>query len=271
MEGCQDIKNESTCHICMKVFVGNHHLYIMRRPRHMRNVHRDLKFKCETCKKEFKTKEYLKIHINSIHEKTKTFECKVCSKLFYKAVTLLTHKKQVHENRRKHECEFCSKSFVNKVKLKSHIQSIHESKKIHCDTCGKDFAPSYLDEHVALAHGTNNMETKCETCDKTFKTKKYMKRHATLVHTKLEKIWKCKRCSRSFSSKTYLRNHNRQVHNKEKHKCVKCEKQFTSAFYLKHHFREKHTNVDVKIKCKLCNKKYFSKSSIITHKHEAST
>ena len=148
MEGCQEIKNESTCHICMKVFVGNHHQFL--KSRHIKNVHSDSKFECETCTKEFKTKESLKIHINSIHEKTKTFTCKLCSKLFYKAATLAIHKRQVHENRRNHECEFCRKSFVTKEQLKSHIQSIHESKKIHCNTCGKDYGFQYFDRHMAL-------------------------------------------------------------------------------------------------------------------------
>ena len=130
---------------------------------HFKAVHEKAKpYQCETCKKCFARKDYLKYHIGFVCEKQKVkppdHKCEVCEKYDnYVCVkntptnqrqnSLITRKqntvKQVqdplhtpnegcknfaeHDEAKPHKCETCRKCFVCKYALNFHIQIVHQS------------------------------------------------------------------------------------------------------------------------------------------------
>ena len=69
-----------------------------------------LKFPCTQCEKQFKSKAYLRGHIESIHDPNHKFSCKFC--------------------------KYLSKSTGE---LKSHIDLLHPGSLFTCDKCKKNF------------------------------------------------------------------------------------------------------------------------------------
>ena len=54
------------------------------------------------------TKDKLKEHISSVHEKSKDFQCDFCDKSFSQKSHKKTHIASVHEEKRPIKCEFCN-------------------------------------------------------------------------------------------------------------------------------------------------------------------
>ena len=73
------------------------------------NVGKNQNSSCEICGKHYKSKSYLKIHVQAEH-------------------VLI-----------RYSCSQCDQRFTQKVNLKSHIQSVHEKIKYTCDRCDQQF------------------------------------------------------------------------------------------------------------------------------------
>ena len=67
-------------------------------------------YKCESCGKSFTGKQYLKIHIHTIHEGHKDHNCESCGKSFSQAGNLKKHIHTIHQGHKKYKCEYCDKS-----------------------------------------------------------------------------------------------------------------------------------------------------------------
>ena len=50
----------------------------------------------DSCGKEFSSAQYLKMHINTVHNGQKDYKCDTCGKSFAHAVTLKKHIYRVH-------------------------------------------------------------------------------------------------------------------------------------------------------------------------------
>jgi KRAB domain-containing zinc finger protein len=81
--------------------------------------------KCEICNKSFSRKDYLKVHIETVHEKKKRFECDICNKCFSYSCHLNHHTKSVHQKIKPHACELCNKRFTLLGNLTVHIKMVH--------------------------------------------------------------------------------------------------------------------------------------------------
>ena len=71
------------------------------------------------CKKEFDRKNYVKRHVNSVHEGIKN-QCNICNKAFTENSSLRRHVESVHEGL-VFSCTFCGVSYATKCRLKTHI------------------------------------------------------------------------------------------------------------------------------------------------------
>ena len=56
--------------------------------KHIEAVHRGIKYKCDTCSKEFSETKTLKQHIKAIHEGKREHNCEKCGKTFIRAFDL---------------------------------------------------------------------------------------------------------------------------------------------------------------------------------------
>ena len=176
-------------------------------------VHQSLDPKqCPECKKLYKNRFRLKLHVNLIHKKIKTFECNDCKKEFEAECFLLNHVKFVHKKTNRFPCEVCHKPFQQKSDKEKHIQTVHKKlKPYHCLECGKKFG-----------------------------YKNYFQIHINNVHMKL-KPHKCLDCSASFGALPSLDCHINRVHRKFfPFKCQDCNKEFVRKINYEYHINSKY-------------------------------
>ena len=88
--------------------------------------HSEIWHECHICKKRFKFRNALNIHMRCVHLKVSRFFCDVCGKGFYLRYKLDKHKRQVHNKRRPFPCDICSKSFRSELELEYH-KKLHDA------------------------------------------------------------------------------------------------------------------------------------------------
>ena len=121
-------KNE--CKICKKTFKNKNCVRV-----HIRKVHEAKKLQCHLCQVTLRDAGGLRRHIKHVHDKVerKFGKCDLCDKVFRSSGYLKIHMQAVHEKVRKWNCELCSKDFAHKEGYLSHHRTIHEGKKMQCD------------------------------------------------------------------------------------------------------------------------------------------
>ena len=65
---------------------------------HIKAVHEGVKFKCESCNKEFNKKQIMRRHMKYIHEGQRNFSCKICAYQAYQSSDLKLHVKRIHKD-----------------------------------------------------------------------------------------------------------------------------------------------------------------------------
>ena len=115
------------CDICQKKFIVKSGL-----DQHKR-VHEEdddimIYHKCDFCPKSYSRKEYLKIHVDTYHKKTRGFKCETCGKVMTHQRRLDQHIKSVHDKIRDIKCEFCEQTFSHEAHRKQHVKVKHKAK-----------------------------------------------------------------------------------------------------------------------------------------------
>lgn len=122
-------KQPSLCDICGEVFKNNTSMLY-----HKKNKHLMKPVKCPDCPKSSRlySKYCLNQHIRRVHGE-KIFICDTCERRFTLKRSLATHIIKVHSklNRpdKKYACEKCSKNFTNAKSLTVHERSAHTGNK----------------------------------------------------------------------------------------------------------------------------------------------
>ena len=169
---------------------------------------------CPECKKSYKNRFRLKLHINLIHKKSKTFQCNDCKKEFEAECFLQNHVKFVHKKSNKFPCKVCQRPFQQKSDLEKHIQNVHKKLKPY----------------------------QCPECRKKFAYKNTIQSHINVVHMKL-KPHQCLDCSASFGAKQSLDCHINRVHRKLfPFKCQDCNKEFVRKINYEYHINSKYVH-----------------------------
>ncbi|XP_070502592.1 zinc finger protein 888-like [Chironomus tepperi] len=198
---------------------------------HILTQHRDLekKFHCnyEGCGRSYVTENRLMIH-KQFHKYTKQVICPTCGKVQSSKNRLREHIQSVHEKVQKYFCDMCSFSGLLKSRLRAHVRTHiqKENRRNHpCHIC--DFVsvcPKYLKRHI-LDHELAEQGIKKEShiklepfichCGKVFSYKAALQMHVRCVHDKVKKNI-CSICNHAFFHKVDLQNHILVKHNREK-------------------------------------------------------
>ena len=228
------------------------------------NIQKEREHKCQLCKKSF-CKQYVKIHIATVHEKLKPYKCHLCEKCFSTDRYVKRHIAAVHEKLKPFQCSLCKKEFTRIDQCKTHISEVHENiKPYKCHLCQKTFTrENYAKKHLATVH-TKPSAFKSLLCEKNFAQKIYVKVHITTAHEGL-KPYKCHLCEKKFAREISVKKHIAEVHEKLKpYICHMCEKKFTRVEHCKKHISEVHNKLKP-YKCHLCEKKFSQKESVKFH------
>ena len=131
------VDNETfKCLTCEKEFNSKDKLN-----RHKKNHKTSREFNCHICDNGFayKWKRELDTHIKIIHENVR-YKCDFCQGQFKSKSYLRLHKRNVHENRRTFKCDTCDLAFKDKKHLNAHVKSLHQrTYLIKCNNYEKEW------------------------------------------------------------------------------------------------------------------------------------
>ena len=123
------VRHKTTCPICGENFVNKYAL-----TKHQKDTDHVVKFNCELCDKQFKTKSIMQIHKARIHSDATPYKCGKCEKRFKDAGSC-----------RRHEAN-------DSVHIRN--ESMKNNPSLMCNICGKEFDRNRrwcLDQHY-LTH-----------------------------------------------------------------------------------------------------------------------
>uniref|UniRef100_A0A182JRJ5 C2H2-type domain-containing protein n=1 Tax=Anopheles christyi TaxID=43041 RepID=A0A182JRJ5_9DIPT len=156
------------------------------------------------------------------------------------------------------ECELCSAPSESFGALVDHYRADHDIKGyVRC--CNKQyFNRSYLVDHIGAHKGLS----RCEICQRSYKSKRYLTQHMTECHSQGEaKPFKCPQCHMAYSKEHLLRGH-MTMHVKKQ--CQFCQKVLSNHYSLKLHIAQVHSGDGHQI-CATCGKVFRTNFAMERH------
>ena len=164
-------------------------------------------FNCEQCKKVYLSIDYLKTHIQGVHEGS-VYSCDQCEFETVKEAILTTHIRTKHEGLR-FKCKQCQKIYLSNDALKTHIRGVHEGLVYSCDQCEfKSAKGGNLTTHIRIKH--EGVRFPCDQCDYQSTLKNNLKQHILSKHEGVR--FPCDWCEYQARHPSNLRNHIKKYH-----------------------------------------------------------
>jgi len=96
-------------------------------------------FECSECKRKFRYRKNLKIHMIALHNGERLLQCSFCGKKFYAPKDLKIHER-THTGLKPYSCHLCPKRFNIKEHLTMHIRVHTGERPYKCPICDKSFS-----------------------------------------------------------------------------------------------------------------------------------
>lgn len=161
-------------------------------------------------------------------------------------------------------CTLCDKCFTGEEALHRHSVIHKHERKYKCTECSKRCKSLHgLKHHMKVHNSDEEIEVRCNICDKVFPCKRNLKVH-TLVHED-KKLYQCTICGKTYKWLESLRKHEKYAHEEERvHKCDECPKSYKYPETLTEH-KKTHSNSVINLRCRLCLKVFSSKDALKQH------
>lgn len=128
--------------------------------------HKEDRFICETCGKEFQRSDLLTDHMK-IHRRQKPYTCDQCEMKFAKPSYLKIHLRR-HAGDRPFPCDQCEKRFFDIYDLRVHQRDHTGERPYMCSECGKGFKRIYILNKHKRTH-SKEKPFQCSVCGKAYK------------------------------------------------------------------------------------------------------
>ena len=167
---------------------------------------RTIKVNCDVCGKSV-SKQYLKEHIQAVHEGKIPYKCVQCHDEFRTRRKLQQHIRFDHEGVQKPKCPTCDKEFADERNLKDHIKEIHEGiKRNHKSRKGRNKTERKKPRASSpdLQYRDSEGEINWENVHRSLEYQLSKPNNAV--------IFGCKLCNIFYNQKSTLKNHVKQNH-----------------------------------------------------------
>ena len=116
-------------------------------------------------------------------EAKSVYSCEYCDKIFHQKTNYTRHVEALHLGI-KYPCLLCDYRATQKTNLDIHVESVHVKKNYECSICDYKIHSRFnLARHMRRNHRSQRISnSKCEVCNKIFKSEKKLKVHLKLQH-----------------------------------------------------------------------------------------
>ena len=206
------------------------------RPKQETNLSDKLKHCCNICVLQFETKNDLRNHRSTKHQKVaEKIQCEECGYIGTK--NALNQHKLLHSGVML-SCNICEYSTVKSIHLKEHVKNVHKPVYIFCDKCSfRAKTTRYLKGHNEREH-----EGKIYMCDKCEYKTKFSERfvdHTNGVHEGVK--YNCDQCDYTSTFRAPMLNHKKIKHSDIRYPCKYCTYIATRSYNLRSHERKSHS------------------------------
>lgn len=258
------------CTVCNQIYSNDLNL-----KKHMYNVHRMIRVKCNVCDKEVNKKSLVR-HMKNVHSAEMSFKGKI-------------------PEDEKFPCTYCGKKCCSSISLLNHVRALHEAEQYKCSKCEFQGTKKHLERHMRRKH--NDEVYQCGSCQKILKSKSTLKEHMWIhsdqrryicavcglqfkrtsnyhghMKSHQNKKFQCRICGNFFLRKRYLAIHEQTIHNfygegvppqEKRYQCEICGVKLKWKNNLLAHMRI-HTG-EKPYKCKICGEEFTCHGSLRTH------
>ena len=207
---------------------------------HIRMVHQKIKpYSCGKCHRSFFSESRLKDHDIVFHN-NQMFICDICKKSYKIRRQLQVHIRSVHQGIWIH-CPQCNLKFAENHDLKRHKalrhESIHEAVRYPCNQCNYSATQiGNLNQHKASKH--DMIKHPCDQCDYSTPRIGDLKRHRAAKHE--EHRYPCDQCIYVTKTLANLKQHKASAHEGVRYLCDQCDYSATNSSNLNKHRNSKH-------------------------------
>ncbi|KAL0269292.1 UNVERIFIED_CONTAM: hypothetical protein PYX00_007082 [Menopon gallinae] len=231
------------CSVCNQVYSNDLNL-----KKHMYNVHRMIRVKCNVCDKEVNKKSLVR-HMKNVHSAQMSFK-----------------KDKIPEDE-KVPCTYCGKKCSSSISLLNHVRSVHEAEQYKCSKCEFEGTRKHLERHIRKQH--NDEVYQCGSCQKILKSKSTLKEHMW-IHSD-QRRYICAICGLQFKRTSNYHGHMKS-HQGKKFQCRICGNFFLRKRYLAVHEQTIHNYYgegvppqEKRYQCEICGVKLKWKNNLLAH------
>ena len=227
-------------------------------------------FPCPACPEVFGDEVGLVQHQGAAHPRPGDtlvlVECPLCSRRLAGHTALHHHLVRVHRRPPhpplRHQCHLCMWQCSTRTQLQGHMRDHHNApRQVLCAHCGKIYAASYIDSHVANMHG-DKANFHCTFCPMKFRARHSLYTHTSMEHTITS--WTCQECPLKFPKYHQLRQHRLYMHSRVSHRCAECPISFKRRCDLTEHIKRRHKERPA-LHCSFCPKVYTTRTHLRLH------